>query len=110
VVHRNSIETWSKLPVTFSHGLPASYDFTSARSSAYGNNLVLKNGKYCIYTGDVNQDGTVDAFDLSVIDNEAFTFQSGYIQTDLNGDGFADASDASLGDNNAFNFVSRVTP
>ncbi len=110
VVHRNSIETWSKLPVTFSHGAPSNFDFTSLQGSAYGNNLVLKNGKYCIYTGDVNQDGTVDAFDLSVIDNEAFTFESGYIQTDLNGDGFADASDASLGDNNAFNFVSRITP
>ncbi len=110
VIHRNSIETWSNLPVTFSHGNVISYDFTSAQGNAFGNNTVLKNGKYCIYTGDINQDGTVDAFDLSVIDNDAFTFQSGYVISDLNGDGIADASDASLADNNAFNFVSKIVP
>jgi endonuclease I len=110
VVHRNSIETWSNLPVAFSHGSIMSYDFTSAQGNAYANNTVLKNGKYCLYTGDINQDGTVDGLDLSVIDNDAFTFQSGYVISDLNGDGIADASDASLADNNAFNFVSRIIP
>ncbi|MBX7043406.1 MAG: endonuclease [Ignavibacteria bacterium] len=110
VKHRNSIETWSNIPVSFTHGSVRTYDFTSLQGSAFGNNMVQRSGKYCIYSGDANKDGTIDGFDLSMIDNDAFTFVSGYIQTDLNGDGFADASDASLADNNAFNFVSKIVP
>lgn len=110
VRHRNSIETWSNIPVSFSHGSVRTFDFTSLQGNAFGNNTVQRSGKYCIYSGDANKDGTVDGFDLSMIDNDAFTFVSGYIQTDLDGDGFADASDAAIADNNAFNFVSKIVP
>ncbi len=108
--HRNSIETWSFIPLSFSHGNPLTFDMTSQQGNAYGTNTVLKGGKYCIYTGDINQDGTVDGYDLSVIDNEAFIFTGGYVVTDLNGDGFTDATDAALADNNAFNYVSKLVP
>lgn len=110
VKHRNSIETWSSLPLSLSHGNIGAYDFTVLQSNAFGSNTILKGTRFCIYTGDVNQDGTVDGFDLSIIDNDAFSFLSGYIASDLNGDGFTDASDASLGDNNAFNFVTSIVP
>lgn len=110
--HRNSVETWSSAGVQFNAGV-ANYDFTSSASQAYGSNMVQVDAsplEFAVFSGDVNQDGTVDASDLGVIDNDAFTFASGYIPSDLNGDGFADASDYSLADNNAFNFVGRIAP
>jgi len=109
IKHRNSIETWSASGNTFTSGL-MSYNFTLSASQAFGNNLVLKGGRYCIYSGDVTKDGMVDGSDLSIIDNEASIFLSGYIDGDLNGDQIVDGSDASICDNNAFNFVSLQRP
>jgi D-alanyl-D-alanine carboxypeptidase len=111
--HRNSIETWSNVPVSVSAGTLMNYSFISSSASAYGNNLVLADNsplRYAIYSGDVNSDAIVDALDLSMIDNDAFNFASGYIMTDVTGDNTVDASDASIADNNAFNFVSRIRP
>jgi hypothetical protein len=109
VKHRNSIETWSATPQVFN---PFSnyYDFTSSAASAYGSNLVLKSGVYCIYSGDVNQDGTVDGTDTQLIDNDSYLFNSGYLPTDVNGDNFIDGSDASIAGNNADNFISLIRP
>lgn len=110
--HRNSIETWSSAPQSFTAG-SLSYDFTASAGAAFGNNMALIDNspvRYGLYSGDVNQDGTVDASDLGTIDNDAFNFISGYVPSDLNGDGFTDASDYSIGDNNAFNFVGIITP
>lgn len=107
--HRNSIETWSNQPIAFSNG-SISYDFTTAASQAYGDNLILKGAKYTIYSGDVNQDGVVDASDLSLIDNDALNFVTGYVVTDVNGDNIADGTDEEIADNNAANFVTIVTP
>lgn len=69
---------------------PNFYDFTSSAASAYGSNLVLKSGVYCVYSGDVNQDGTVDGTDTQLIDNDSYNFNSGYLATDVNGDNFTD--------------------
>ena len=65
---------------------------------------------YCIYSGDVNQDGTVDGTDLQLIDNDSYAFVSGYVPTDVNGDDFVDGTDASIAGNNANNFVSVIRP
>jgi photosystem II stability/assembly factor-like uncharacterized protein len=109
IKHRNSIETWSGSAVSFSSNL-LTYDFTTAASQAYGNNMILKGAKYCIYSGDVNQDGTIDLSDLTFIDNDAYNFVSGYVKTDVNGDGVVDIDDATIADNNAYNFVSIQRP
>ncbi len=61
--------------------------------------------RFAIFSGDVNQDGIVDAADLSLVDNDAFNSVSGYVSTDVNGDDFVDASDLSIVDNNAFNGI-----
>ncbi|MBK6876055.1 MAG: hypothetical protein IPG99_06250 [Ignavibacteria bacterium] len=66
--------------------------------------------KYAIYSADVNQDGTVDATDVSTIDNDASNFVSGYVVTDLTGDHFVDGTDFAIADNNAANFVRTITP
>jgi hypothetical protein len=100
--HFNSIETWSRsggeiLPLTDT----AYYDFTTSLSQAYGNNLKLKNGKYCFFSGDVNQDGIIDATDMSIVDNDSYAGISGrYLRSDLNGNNFVDAADLSVAENN----------
>ena len=108
VKHRNSIETWSANPISFT--ADASYDFTSSVGQAFGSNMAVIGGDACIYSGDVNQDGTIDASDGSLVDNDAFNFIGGYVATDVNNDSFVDASDASYVENNAFNFVGIVRP
>ena len=110
--HRNSIETWSKTFHSFSGNL-MTYDFTPAANKAYGNNMIQIDNlpdKFAIYSGDVNQDGVVDASDNGAIDNAASNFETGYLSTDLNGDEVIDASDAAIADNNAANFVGVITP
>ena len=87
------------------------YDFTSDVSKAYGNNLILKGTKYCIYSGDTNKDGVVDASDLSVVDNEAFIGSSGrFLIADLNCDNIVDGADISIADNNSFANVTAIVP
>ncbi|MFZ1321186.1 MAG: hypothetical protein WAT71_06480 [Ignavibacteria bacterium] len=110
VIHRNALETWSNNPVNLIRGNSINYDFTTSQDQAFGNNAILKTGKWCLYSGDVNRDGTIDLSDGSLIDNDAFNFASGYITTDLNGDNITDLGDAVYSDNNGFNFVSRIIP
>lgn len=109
VKHRNSIETWNGSPVPFGSGT-VSYNFTSAATQAYGNNLKLISGKYVIYGGDVNQDGVVDTADMSPIDNDSYNFLSGYLSTDINGDGIVDTGDMTVADNNAALFIGKIVP
>ncbi|MBK8984017.1 MAG: hypothetical protein IPM38_17285 [Ignavibacteria bacterium] len=96
--------------MTLSRGNDFQYDFTSASSQAFGNNEILVGSKYCIYSGDVNRDGSVDISDNGIIENDAAIFLTGYVVSDLNGDGLTDLSDQTLADNNSFNFVTKSTP
>lgn len=110
VIHRNSIETWSKSGgEIFSNGA-LSYDFTTAATQAYGNNMVSVSGEWSLYTGDVNQDGVVDLADDALIDNDAFNFVTGYVVTDLNCDNIVDLTDEAYADNNTYNFITVVKP
>ena len=98
LIHRNCIETWSSNPQSL-NGI-SNYDFTSASSQAFGNNLKQADTaplRYAFFSGDINQDGTIDASDVSSVENDVFN-------------SFADAQDVSIVDNNAFNSVSAVTP
>ena len=111
--HRNSIETWSANGVVMNQGISVSYNFTDASTKAFGNNLKQIDSSpliYGMFSGDVNQDGIIEATDLSLIDNAAFNFVIGYVAMDLDGNDFVDASDAAIADNNAYNFVSKITP
>ena len=73
--YRNALETWSTSPQTFTAN-DLTYDFTIGSDKAYGNNLKLFGGKWCIYGGDVNQDGFVETGDLNTVftDNVNFIF------------------------------------
>ncbi|MEO6693851.1 MAG: dockerin type I repeat-containing protein, partial [Ignavibacteria bacterium] len=107
--HRNSIETWSGSPVVLINGIN-SYDFTTSASQAFGNNLILKDGRYSVYSGDVNQDGIIDGADASIADNDASNFITGYAASDVNGDNIVDGSDLAIIDNNASNFIGVSRP
>ena len=114
IKHRNTIETWSKSGgEPFVLNTTMNFDFTNSDVQAFGSNMKQVDTspvRFAIYSGDVNQDGTADATDLAMIDNDAFNFISGYVATDVTGDGIVDASDAAICDNNASNFVSVVRP
>ncbi|KAF0195202.1 MAG: hypothetical protein FD166_3063 [Bacteroidetes bacterium] len=109
VNHRNSIESWSSTPVSFS-GSTINYNFSDSPAKVYGNNSILKGVKYCLYGGDANQDGSVDTGDMTPIDNDASAFASGYVVTDINGDGSVDTGDVTIVDNNGSAFVGAVHP
>jgi hypothetical protein len=109
VRHRNAIETWSRTGGSFISNY-RSYDFTTDSGKAFGFNMVKKGTKWAFYGGDVNQDGFIDGTDNTLIDNDAFNFNSGYVVTDLNGDEFVDATDFAIADNNAFLFIGKITP
>ncbi|MBK6875353.1 MAG: hypothetical protein IPG99_02490 [Ignavibacteria bacterium] len=113
VKHRSSIETWSAGTIALSRTTPANYNISTSSSQAFGGNMIQVDAspvRFAIYGGDVNQDGTVDATDVSTIDNDASNFISGYVVTDLTGDEFVDGTDFAIADNNAANFVSVVRP
>jgi hypothetical protein len=63
-----------------------------------------------MYSGDIDQDGFIDGYDLLQIDNAANIFTSGYVVTDITGDNFVDGTDYSIADNNAALFVSVIEP
>lgn len=110
--HRNSVETWSAMPQIFNNSV-LQYDFSTSANQAFGSNLALIDNSpvtYGIFSGDINKDGSVDATDLSGIDNDAAIFAGGYLNTDINGDGFVDGTDYLVADNNAINFVGAVVP
>jgi len=109
IKHRNALETWSGSTPQFISGT-MSYDFTSAQSQAYGSNMMQKGIKWCIFSGDVNQDGNVDLSDLIEVDNDNANFVTGYVPSDVNGDNSSDLSDMIIVDNNNAAFVGKVTP
>lgn len=108
---RNALETWSRSGGdSLQQGSGVNYDFTTSSSQAYGNNLVLYGGKYCIYSGDIDKNGIIDGNDFSLIDNKASNFSTGYVPEDLTGDSVVDGSDASLSGNNSVSFISVIRP
>jgi hypothetical protein len=107
--HRNSIETWSALPVTINSA--TNYDFSSAASQAFGDNLSsLGNSKFAIYTGDINQDGSIDFNDYPSIDIASSIGVLGYDSNDLNGDASVDFNDYPLLDINSSNGIIAIRP
>lgn len=108
--HRNSIQTWSANPIAIG-STAATYDFSDSATKAYGNNMnQLETGVWGFYTGDVNQDGSIDNTDYSGWELDANAFAFGNYVTDLNGDGSVDNSDYSIWENNSNNFIFTITP
>jgi len=109
IQHRNSIESWSASPVPFASS-SITYDFTTEASRVFGSNQKQIQGIYCLFSGDINQDGIVDSGDIIRIENLEPSFAAGYLSEDLNGDGIVDSGDFILLDNNTRSFITTMTP
>lgn len=113
VSHRNSIETWYYQPVNLNDSVLQNIDLYSSQSKAYGNNLKQVDNSpllFAIFSGDVNQDGSVNLADVLNINNDANTFVSGYVVTDLTGNEIVDITDVLMAYNNSVNFVGVISP
>ena len=109
--HRNALETWSGSPVLMNAS--NTYDFSTAASQAYGSNMVLSGGKWCMYSGDIDTaagDGSIDLADYPLWENDYVNFEAGYRRSDLNGDGAIDLLDYPFWENNYVNFIGVVKP
>ncbi len=107
VKHRNSLETWSKNPVLFSAS-SVSYDFSTAANKAYGDNEAsLNDGNFGLWSGDVNQDGTINQTDFNGIENAARLFTTGYSVYDITGNRVTESADYSLVENNFGTIIIR---
>jgi hypothetical protein len=113
VKSRNAIETWSGVALTLS-GATLTYDFTTALSKAFGQNMkLLETGDYGFYSGDLNQDGYIDIFDFPAYDianQSGGAYDGTYVVTDINGDGYVDIFDFPIYDSNNQLNVQVVTP
>ena len=109
VKHRNSLETVSATPVSFTGGI-ITLSFGTPASVYGGNLLLMADSGYAIYGGDVSQDGAIDLSDFAPVDNLAAEFATGYLPEDVNGDGGVDLTDFAIIDNNAAAFIGAVTP
>lgn len=110
--HRNSIETWSSVGISFISDT-LSYNFSTSSSKAYGNNLKSVDAvpvRFAIYSGDSNQDGSVNLTDVVNINNDANSFSTGYKSSDVNGDSFVNLADVIMAYNNSTDFVSVKRP
>lgn len=110
---RNTIETWSSGAVYYNWDSLLSYSFINAINKAYGSNMVQVDAspvRFALYSGDINQDGTIDAVDLSQVENSLAIGQKGYVVTDVTGDDFVDGSDLAIVENNAGLGVMSITP
>jgi len=116
VKHRNSIETWSAVPVAYTRGSGTNHwNFVFPAGQAFGNNQhIVDPGPpyYGMFSGDCIKDpgDIIDASDLVDIYNAVTVIATGYIRQDLNGDDIADASDVIIAYNNSINIVTVVRP
>jgi hypothetical protein len=109
IKHRNAIETWSAAPVTISNH--TFYNFTTSASQAYGNNLSnMGDGVFGMYSGDINQDGSVDFNDYPDLDIASNLGVLGYDVNDLNGDASVDFNDYPILDVNSNDGVIAMRP
>ncbi|NVO18332.1 MAG: hypothetical protein HXX13_01455 [Bacteroidetes bacterium] len=107
--HRNSIETWSAVPVSFA-GNTINYNFSTSAAQAFGSNQLQMGSVYAIYGGDANQDSVVDGSDMASIDNASTLLLFGYNSEDINGDGIVDGTDMATVDNNSTIVVMAIRP
>ena len=96
------------------------FKFSSAQTNnAFGDNLKIVDSTlvganyeyiFAIYSGDIDQNGSIDASDFLELDPSIQNGDGGYVVGDLNGDGAVDASDFLVLDPNIQNGVGAATP
>jgi hypothetical protein len=92
----NLLQTWSAEPQAVGSS-PLSYDFSSDATQAYGSNMrEMETGVWAFYSGDINQDETIDNSDSDSLFSDIENSNFGVFVTDLNGDGTVDNSDTDV--------------
>jgi hypothetical protein len=110
IKHRNTLETWSAVPITIITG-NNTYNFSTAATQAFGSNMKqVATGVWALYSGDVLDDDNIDLSDLGMIQIASDNFSAGYIPTDINGDGNVDLTDFPVVEANSLNFIFSVQP
>ncbi len=92
--HRNHLETWSKIGQSFITNVAVNYDFTTAMTQAFGDNMKQAGSVWVLYGGDANRDGSVDAMDVPIFITQYGT--QGYLAADFNGDEDVNAIDVAI--------------
>ncbi len=106
----NIVQTLSATPQTVG-AVALSYDFSSAASQAYGDNMIeMEPGVFAFYSGDTDQNGNIDTLDYAQWETDYNEFASGVFATDLDGNGNVDTLDYTIWESNYNNFVSTVSP
>ena len=110
--NRNHLETWSALPVSLANET-TNYDFTDAAYKSYGDNQqLLSNGKFAIYTGDIDQNGVVNIYDLALVFDMLNDPNApvGYITEDVTGDGVVNIWDLAMVFDNLNYGIGTINP
>lgn len=112
IKHNQCAETWSKAggEALTNDSSIYNYDFTASGTQAYGNNMILKGSRYCLYSGEINNDNNIDLEDMLSIYNDAGNFITGNVISDLTGDNLVDLNDLLIVSNNSGSFISVVRP
>ena len=120
VKHRNHVEVWSALPLTFDQD-NVYYNFTDNASSAYGDNMKNDNGKFVLWCGDISTSGidyptNPEPDGMLSMDDEYYLYDSflngdfGYSPMDINGDGMVNQDDMYLQYANYLRGIFAITP
>lgn len=112
VKHRNSIETWSNIGISYTRGSSSHHNFVPDGNS-YGNNMAIVSTSPFyrgMFSGDIDQNLVIDLSDVTTVYNEASAFVTGYKKTDVTGDNITDLTDLLITYNNNADFVISVRP
>lgn len=102
VKHRNHLPVVAANTINLDGVATGSYDFTTSLAQAanpFGDpaQMVLKNGKWCMWTGDVNRELFIDGSDKGLINfNITQNLDETYNPFDINLDGYVDGTDKGL--------------
>ena len=89
----------------------ASYESKAQTNNAYADNQVeVEPGVFAMFTGDIDQNGSIDALDFLILDPEIQNGSGGYVVTDLDGSGGVDAIDFLILDPNVQNGIGVAQP
>ncbi len=93
------LETWSSVPLEFDVPFHE-YDFTISVYHTFGENVCeLPDGLFAFWSGDLNQDGSINATDLFLLEQSMINF-AGCGPGDMNADGITESADYSMLENN----------
>jgi hypothetical protein len=110
IQHRNHLETWTASPVSFAGTTISYNFTDASIKAYGNRLKDLGEGVFGIYAGDADANGLINLADVDSATASATAFATGYIPNDVNGDGTVDALDLILIDNNAANAVSVAHP